>query len=200
MSSDDNDGIWYPSVDDILVIHDDIVDEDPDASRGVQDPDRIEFAISFVRDGICGEVPETIHEKAFHLMRLLASNHWFADGNKRTALNTTELFYIVNGYELEYGEDLRSMLKLFSVRESLIDRENGPTYLRDQTTRSRITKDGSSMSLLLMGILAFTDEDAYPDEFLVVDEESPRESLGLTREYDGNVNSDDDGSTDHDGG
>jgi death-on-curing protein len=76
-------------------------------------------------------------------MRLIASNHWFVDGNKRTALNTAELFYMVNGYELDYGEDIRSMLKLFSVRESLIDGEEGPLYLADNTT----TLDPDDLSL-----------------------------------------------------
>jgi death-on-curing family protein len=68
-----------------------------------------------------GEKPETVHEKAFDLMRLIASNHWFVDGNKRTALNTTNLFYLLNGYDLEYGEDLRSMLKLLAVREQYVE-------------------------------------------------------------------------------
>lgn len=89
--------------------------------------------MDFIEHGHFDEGPETVHEKAFHLMRLLASNHWFVDGNKRTALNTTELFYFINGYEFEYGEDIRSMLKLFSVREDLIDREVGVQYFADQT-------------------------------------------------------------------
>lgn len=133
MSRTSDDGLWYPSADDILLIHEDIVDEDEKSAAGVESPDRINFAVEYIRYGHFGEIPETVHEKAFHLMRLIASNHWFVDGNKRTALNSTELFYLVNGFKFEYGEDVRSMLKLFSVREGLIDREVGAEYLEDQT-------------------------------------------------------------------
>jgi death-on-curing protein len=191
---DEESELWYPSVDDVLLLHDDIVSEDDDASTGVIDANRIEFAIDYVKDGHFGEVPETIHEKAFHLMRLLASNHWFVDGNKRTALNTTELFYLVNGYELDYGEDVRSMLKLFSVRESLIDREVGPTYLDDQTTPLERDDDHdpwTALGVLLVAVLVrYLDVD--PDEYLPddYDETAMRRDWGLTTRYDGTINND----------
>lgn len=130
----DEDDIWYPTVDDVLSLHSDIIEDDPNSTPGVQDEERIEFALDYVEEGHFGEVPGTIHEKAFHLMRLLASNHWFADGNKRTALNTAEILYRMNEHELDYGDDIRSILKLFSAREDLVDREAGPAYLRDGTT------------------------------------------------------------------
>lgn len=133
MDEDDQD-LWYPTKEDVIWIHDDIVRGDPESESGIEDPERIEYALDFIEHGSFDEGPETVHEKAFHLMRLLASNHWFVDGNKRTALNTTELFYLFNGYEFDYGEDVRSMLKLFSVREGLIDREVGVDYLADQTS------------------------------------------------------------------
>jgi|GEM_PF-703668 death-on-curing protein len=183
-AEDSEDGLWYPSVDDILLLHDDIVSEDADASTGVNDANRIEFAINYVKHGYFGEVPETIHEKAFHLMRLLASNHWFVDGNKRTALNTTELFYLVNGYELDYGEDVRSMLKLFSVRESLIDRAVGPIYLADQTTPNEIDDDldpWAALGVLLVAVLArhldIDPEEHLPEDY---DRAAMRKEWGLT--------------------
>ncbi|QCS43445.1 type II toxin-antitoxin system death-on-curing family toxin [Natrinema versiforme] len=197
------DELWYPSVDDILLLHDDIVSEDDEASTGVTDPDRIEFAIDYVKHGHFGAVPETIHEKAFHLMRLLASNHWFVDGNKRTALNTTELFYLVNGYELDYGEDIRSMLKLFSVRESLIDREIGPNYLDDQTVPLELddeTDPWAALSVLLAAV-AVQYLDVDPDEYLPdeYDEATLRDEWDLTTIYDGTVNNDGDEETPENG-
>lgn len=204
MSDEDGeDSVWYPSVDDVLLLHDDIVSEDDDASSGVNDADRIEFAIDYVKHGHFGEVPETIHEKAFHLMRLLASNHWFVDGNKRTALNTTELFYLVNGYELDYGEDIRSMLKLFSVRESLIDREVGPEYLADQTTpiETDDTDLWGALGVLLVAVIAESlevdPEEYLPDDY---DETAMREEWGLSTIYDGTVNTDEDEGTTENGG
>jgi len=130
----DPDELWYPTVADVLQLHDDIVREDAAATPGVENEERVQFALDYVQHGHFGRVPETIHGKAFHLLRLLASNHWFADGNKRTALSSVELFYFVNGHELEYGEDIRSMLKLFSVRAGLVDEDVGPAYLAEQTS------------------------------------------------------------------
>lgn len=77
LMSDGQDELWYPTVEDILQLHDDIIQEDPDATVGVEDEETIEFAIHYVQHGHFGNVPGTVHEKAFHLMRLLASNHWF---------------------------------------------------------------------------------------------------------------------------
>jgi len=92
------DSFWHPSVGDILAIHDDIVSEYSDTHAGVQNRGDIEFALNYVGNGIFGAAPETIHEKAFHLLRLLVANHPFVDANKRTALNTTVVFYFLNGY------------------------------------------------------------------------------------------------------
>lgn len=200
--SDGQDELWYPTVDDIRQLHDDIIQEDPDATAGVEDEERVEFAIQYVQDGHFGEVPETVHEKAFHLMRLLASNHWFADGNKRTALNTTELFYLVNGYELDYGEDVRSMLKLFSVRETLIDQDAGPAYLKDQTSVVEPDEDGERWGELLVLVAVALAE--YLD--IDVADELPddagwnlQEELGLTTFSDGTVNNGGDEANTNDG-
>jgi len=41
----------------------------------------------YTEEGRFGSSPETIHEKACNLLRLLVANHPFVDTNKRTALN-----------------------------------------------------------------------------------------------------------------
>ncbi len=192
MNNSAEDNFWYPTVDDILTLHADIIAEDSSSDSGVHDPDRVEFVLTYIRDGYFGEVPSTVHEKAFHLMRLLASNHWFADGNKRTALNTTELFYLLNGYQLDYGDDIRSMLKLFSVRETLIDDTAGPAYLADQTTE--VAPDGDSdplagLAVLILALVAeYSDEDL--EDIIPADDAatSVRDQFGLTREYGTTVN------------
>jgi death-on-curing protein len=135
MDEESGDDLWYPSVADVLTVHEDIQAEDPDATPGVADESRIEHALDRIEHGYFGEVPETIHEKAFQLMRLLATNHWFVDGNKRTALNTTWLFYPVNGYDFDYGDDIRAMLKLLSVREALIAERAAIEYFSDIARR-----------------------------------------------------------------
>ena len=90
------DTFWYPSVGDVLAIHDDIVSEYSDTHAGVQNRGDIEFVLNYIESGNFGTAPETIHEKAFHLIRLLVANHPFVDANKRTALNTTVVFYLLN--------------------------------------------------------------------------------------------------------
>ena len=62
--------------------------------------------------GFFSEVPETIHEKAVHLMRLLVADHPFVDGNKRTALRTVVVFYVLNGYTFDYSDEIRALLPL----------------------------------------------------------------------------------------
>lgn len=62
------------------------------------------------------------------------------DGNKRTALNSTIVFYAMNHYRLTYGEDVRAMLKLLSVRESLINKSVAIEYLSEQTEKSGLAE------------------------------------------------------------
>lgn len=74
------DSLWYPSVTDVIVIHNDIVSEYPETPSGVQNRGDIEFTLNHIEEGSFGSAPETVHEKAFHLLRLLVANHPFVDG------------------------------------------------------------------------------------------------------------------------
>lgn len=127
------DSLWYPSVEDILAIHDDIVSEYPDTHSGVSNRGDIEFALDYIEEGSFETVPETIHETAFHLLRLLVANHPFVDGNKRTALNTTVVFYFLNGYRFKYDDEIRSILKQFGTDEASVDEAETLEYLRSRT-------------------------------------------------------------------
>jgi death-on-curing protein len=127
------DSLWYPSVEDVIAIHADIVSEYPDTPTGVQNRGDIEFALNYIENGSFGTAPETIHEKAFHLLRLLVANHPFVDANKRTALNTTVVFYFLNGYRLEYDDEIRTILKRFGTDETAVDEAETVEYLRSHT-------------------------------------------------------------------
>ncbi|WP_233510429.1 MULTISPECIES: type II toxin-antitoxin system death-on-curing family toxin [Haloferax] len=89
--------------------------------------------MEYIETGSFGAAPETIHEKAYHLLRLLVANHPFVDGNKRTALNTTVVFYLLNGYRLEYGHEVREILKQFGTDEAATDEDGVIDYLRTHT-------------------------------------------------------------------
>lgn len=111
--------IWYPSVEDVLAIHDDIVAEYAETHAGVRSRGNIEFALDYIEGESGATAPETIHEKAFHILRLLVANHPFVDANKRTALNTTAVFYFLNGYRLEYDDEIRSSSRSWELMKQL---------------------------------------------------------------------------------
>ena len=128
------DPLWYPSVEDVLDIHEDIVSEYPATSSGVRNRGDIEFTLEYISEGDFGSARGTIHEKTYHLLRLLVANHPFVDGNKRTALNAATVFYLLNGYRFEYDEEIRKILKQLGTDETTVDEDHVRDYLRTHTT------------------------------------------------------------------
>ena len=131
MTEKGKDGFIYPDVTDIIQIHDDIISEDEDADSGTINEGNVSFAVNYVSHGHFGNRPGSVHEKALHLLRLLAANHPFVDGNKRTALNTAWTFYLLNDYYFNYGEEIKAILKLFAVMEQMVDQEEAEKYFRE---------------------------------------------------------------------
>jgi death-on-curing protein len=127
------DSLWYPSVGDVVAIHDDIVAEYPDTPAGVRNRGDIEFALDYIEAGSFGSAPDTVYEKAYHLLRLLVANLPFVDANKRTALNVTVVFSFLNGYRFAYGDDVRTVLKGFGTDEAAVDEADTTEYLRSHT-------------------------------------------------------------------
>ena len=128
-----SDSLWYPSDADVIAIHENVVEEYPNTDTGTRDEGCISFTIDFVRDERFNDLPNTIHGKAFHLMRLLVANHPFVDGNKRTALNTAVVFYMLNGYQLDYDERIIDILKQFGTDEGDVDTQYVHEYLREHS-------------------------------------------------------------------
>jgi death-on-curing protein len=124
------DDLVYPSVDLVVALHEQIVAEGDATDPGVRSEGPIESAIQYVSEGYFGEVPETIHEKAVHLMRLLVTEHPFVDGNKRTALRTVVVFYMMNGYAFDYGDEIRALLHRFATDDAEVDVETAVVYFR----------------------------------------------------------------------
>ena len=129
--SDEN--LEYPTVRDVLTIHEVIVESDVDTEPGVSTRGDIEYTLESIQEGHFGEVPGTIHQKAFQLMRLLVANHPFVDGNKRTALASTVVLYALNDYDLAYDPEIKEILKQFGTDETEVDRSAVLTYLREHT-------------------------------------------------------------------
>ena len=120
----------YPSVEMILDLHTQIVTESDLTEPGVRSEDTIESALQYVSEGFFGEVPDSLHQKAVRLMRLLVADHPFVDGNKRTALRTGVVFYMLNGYRFEYGDEIRALLHRFATDEAEVDTETVVIYFR----------------------------------------------------------------------
>ena len=160
------DSLWYPSVADVVIIHDDIVSEYPETPSGVQDRGDVEFALNYIEQGSFGTAPETIHEKAYHLLRLLVANPPFVDANKRTALNTTVVFYFLNGYRFEYDDEIRTILKQFGTDEAAVDEEETIDYLRSHTEELDLIDEIGEWQdeLIQYGIDQLTGDPSNPND------------------------------------
>lgn len=160
------DSLWYPSVEEVLAIHDDIVSEYPDTHAGVANRGSAEFALNYIEEGSFETAPETIHEKVFHLLRLLVANHPFVDGNKRTALNTAVVFYFLNGYRFEYDEEIRTILKRFGTDETAVDEAETVEYLQSHTDEMDLIDEIENWraDLVQYGLEQLTDDLSDPND------------------------------------
>ena len=86
----------YLTVEEVIAIHDEQIAEFG-GSYGLRDMGGLESAILRPQIGYY----DGIIEEAAALMESLAMNHPFVDGNKRTALDTTDSFLRLNGYFID---------------------------------------------------------------------------------------------------
>ncbi|RZV06523.1 death-on-curing protein [Natrinema hispanicum] len=133
MMDEEPESISYLSADDIRDIHELIVESNADTTAGVSSPGDIEYAVEHIQEGHFGQVPQSLHEKSFQLLRLIAANHPFVDGNKRTALMSTRIFYALNGLRFDYDRTIKEILKELAIDESSVDVDNVISYLQEHT-------------------------------------------------------------------
>ena len=92
--------ISYLSTTQVLVIHDQMVKRFGGLS-GIRDLGLIESAVGRPQATFDGkELYKTVFEKGAALLQSLLKNHPFTDGNKRTALVSTGMFFKLNGFKL----------------------------------------------------------------------------------------------------
>ena len=161
-----SEALWYPAVDDVIAIHENIVAEYPKTEPGVRAQGAIEFTIEYVESGKFDDVPNTIHGKAFHLLRLLIANHPFVDGNKRTALNTVVVFYFLNGYRLSYDDDIENLLIRISSNEAEIERQVVLDYFRSNVEQIALDDAVEEWrdDLLAYGVQRVYEERSDPND------------------------------------
>jgi death-on-curing protein len=131
--SEESDSVNYLSTDDILAIHELIVESNEDTEPGISSPGNIEYVIEHIREGHFGHVPESLHQKAYQLLRLIAANHPFVDGNKRTALMSVRIFHALNGLKFDYDREIKAVLKELATDEADVTEGAVLSYLREHT-------------------------------------------------------------------
>ena len=94
---EESEPVRYLSAADIRGIHELIVESNADTATGISLPGDIEYTVEYIQEGYLGHAPESLHDKAYQLLRLIAANHLFVDGNRRTALMSTRIFCTLNG-------------------------------------------------------------------------------------------------------
>jgi len=125
--------IRYLSADDILAMHELVVEVNDDTVAGVASPGDVEYVADTVREGHFGQAPESTHETAYQLLRLLVANHPFVDGNKRTALMAVRIFYVLNGLAFDYDRRIKEILKELATDEAAVAAETVLSYFRTHT-------------------------------------------------------------------
>jgi death-on-curing protein len=95
---------------------------------GVSDPGAVESAVVAVENHF-NYTGGDIFDLAAVLLWHLASDHPFADGNKRTALASALVFLVINGVELTQNDDLFESLTL-SVAKGEIKKDQVAEILR----------------------------------------------------------------------
>ena len=131
--AEESESISYLSAEDIRDIHELIVESNADTAAGISSAGDIEYTVEYIQEGHFGHVPESLHEKAFQLLRLIAANHPFVDGNKRTALMSTRIFYALNGRRFDYDREIKNILKALATDEGSVDEDDVIEYLRAHT-------------------------------------------------------------------
>ena len=100
MKSNKNKKLKYISVNEIIKLHRDILDE-TGGEYGILSRGDIEFITDFIKSQIYSmNIKDEFYLSAL-ILRNIISGHPFVDGNKRTGIEATDLFLRKNGYYLE---------------------------------------------------------------------------------------------------
>lgn len=119
---------WYPSLDDVLAIHE-IQLRLYGGSPGIRDMGLVEMGLYRPQTGYYKD----LLEEAAALWESFMQNHPFIDGNKRTAFEIMHVFLQVNGFDLtREADDIEKFIyDLFDDGE--VNFKNLDAWLRQNT-------------------------------------------------------------------
>ena len=97
---------------------------------GIRDRGAVESALARPRNLAAYEACDDIARLAAAYAFGIARNHGFADGNKRTALVTADLFLMLNGYEL-VSSPVENVLTILSLAEGSLSETALTSWIRN---------------------------------------------------------------------
>jgi len=101
MDDGDRRTIEYLSVDDIIELHRDII-EQTGGEAGILNRGNLEFIVGFVRSQVYTVEIDDIFLLVAMLAKGIISRHPFLDANKRTGIEVADIFLRKNGYYLTF--------------------------------------------------------------------------------------------------
>ena len=112
----------------VLAVHDEQLAVHGGLS-GIRDRGAVESALARPRNLVAYEASDDLARLAAAYAYGIARNHGFADGNKRTALVTADLFLMLNGYEL-VSSPVDNVLTILGVADGTLSEEELTSWIR----------------------------------------------------------------------
>jgi len=113
----------------VLSVHDEQLAQHGGLS-GVRDHGAVESALARPRNLVAYEACNDLARLTAAYAYGIARNHGFADGNKRTALVTADLFLMLNGYEL-VSSPAENVLTILGVADGTLSEEELTLWIRE---------------------------------------------------------------------
>lgn len=114
-----SDSVQFLSLDEVIEIHERLI-ERFGGSAGLRDKGLLESALFRPQTGYY----KNLTDMAAALFESLISNHAFADGNKRIAFFTCDVFLRLNGWKLEVSADDGEVFIVGSLERGECDYEH----------------------------------------------------------------------------
>lgn len=125
--------LFFLDSEDISAIHDRLVKDQEENTRGILSPQNLDMCISAPNHRIFGIEPfDDLFKKGAKLAFEIVCLHPFIDGNKRTALSSLAIFLEMNGHSLMVPSQVAVQVMVEVARGSM-DFENFVLFVEAHT-------------------------------------------------------------------
>jgi len=118
----------------VLAVHDEQLSVHGGLS-GIRDRGAVQSALARPRNLVAYEACDDVARLAASYLYGIARNHGFADGNKRTALVTADLFLMLNGFEL-VSTPVDNVMTVLGVADGTLSEDELTTWIRRNIKRT----------------------------------------------------------------